>query len=86
MPRVISHTDVERLSEGATLTVEPDALVTPLALERAREKGVTVAREAGPAATEESLIEAVVAKLVGALGGAPAPLTEVGPGIDFCQM
>lgn len=82
MPRVISHTDVERLSEGATLTVEPDALVTPLALERAREKGVTVAREAG----DERLIEAVVAKLVGSLAGAPPPLTEVGPGIDFCQM
>ncbi|HEY7953750.1 MAG: ACT domain-containing protein [Polyangia bacterium] len=84
MPRVISHTEVEALSEGATLTVEPDALVTPLALERAREKGVTVARD--PAPTEESLIEAVVAKLVGSLGGSQAELTEVGPGIDFCQM
>lgn len=111
MPRVVSHSDIEAAQAGATITVEPDALVTPLALEQAREKGVTIARGEAPVAQSPSLIrqvtrqvvarmgdaspellEAVIAEVVGALGGAGATvapsgdLVEVGPGIDFCAM
>src|SRR5579864_3008298 len=44
MPRVVSHSDVERVAPGGTLAVEADAVVTPFAEEQARARGVVIAR------------------------------------------
>ena len=45
MPRVISHAEIETAGAGGTVFIEPDAVVTPLALERAQTLGVTLQRQ-----------------------------------------
>ena len=89
MPRVISHTEIAALSEGATLTVEHDTIVTPLAAEEARARGITIARHngAGMAPALVRQVARVVAEVMQAIGTgeAAADLVEVGPGIDYCQ-
>jgi ACT domain-containing protein len=66
MPRVVSHAEVDSIAPGTTLTVEPDAIVTPLALEHAQVRGVTIQREGGngpSAALVQQVTRAVVARL-----------------------
>lgn len=43
MSRVVSHTEVEAIPEGGELRIEPGAIVTPLARERAAKRGVRIA-------------------------------------------
>jgi ACT domain-containing protein len=74
MARVISHSDVEAAGAGGTLTVEPDALVTPLAEERARALGVTLAPVG--AAASPSLIRQVTRQVVARLGDASPEVLE----------
>ena len=76
MPRVVSHTYVEAVGRGGTLTVELDALVTPLALERAEEHGVTIARGETLGAPSPSLIRQVTAQVVARLGDASPEVLE----------
>ena len=72
MPRVVSHSDVEAAGPGGSITVEADAIVTPLALERAREQGVHITRGALPEALSPSIIRQVT-QLVGARLGDASP-------------
>lgn len=75
MPRVISHSDVEAVAEGATLTVDADALVTPLALERARSRKVQILRgEAG--VPSPTLVGEVTRRVVSRLGDASPQVVE----------
>ena len=75
MPRVVSHSDVEAVAEGGTLTVDAEALVTPLALERARSRNVHIVRgEAGmPSPT---LVNEVTRRVVARLGDASPQVVE----------
>jgi ACT domain-containing protein len=87
MARVISHAEVEAVADGATITVEPDAIVTPLALEHAQARGVTIARQPGG----DAIIRQVTREVLEALGSSEGAtsdegLEEVAPGIDFCAM
>jgi ACT domain-containing protein len=79
MPRVVSHSDVEAVGRGGTLTVEADALVTPLALESARALEVTVVRgPAGASVTHASpsVIRQVAQQVVARLGDASPEVVE----------
>jgi len=79
MPRVVSHSEVEAAGAGGTLTVEPDALVTPLALESARALGVTVVRGAAGASVTHaspSVIRQVTQQVVQRLGDASPEVME----------
>jgi ACT domain-containing protein len=89
MPRVVSHADLQSLAAGETLLVDADALVTPLAAEEARRRGVTIARSPAQAiapGTVRQVTRQVVAHLVKA-GGEVAPevveavVTEVLAGV-----
>jgi ACT domain-containing protein len=88
MPRVISHADIEAAGPGGTLFVEPDALVTPLAQDRAQALGVTLQRGGqSPSVIRQvarqvvarlgdarpEVIEAVVQEVVGALAQSESP-------------
>jgi ACT domain-containing protein len=66
MPRVISHADVETAGAGGTVFVEPDAMVTPLALDRAQALGVKLERQASP--HSPSVIRQVARQVVARLG------------------
>jgi ACT domain-containing protein len=76
MPRVVSHTDVEAVGPGGTLTVEADALVTPLALESARTLGVTVVRGNGVGHASPSVIRQVAQQVVSRLGDSSPEVVE----------
>jgi ACT domain-containing protein len=79
MPRVVSHSEVEAVGRGGTLTVEPDALVTPLALESARALEVTLVRgAAGASVTHASptVIRQVAQQVVARLGDASPEVVE----------
>jgi ACT domain-containing protein len=73
MPRVVSHSEIEAIESGGTLTVEPEALITPLALERARERGVTLVRSAG---AEPQMIRQVTQQVVARLGDASPEIVD----------
>src|SRR5689334_2534030 len=66
MPRVVSHSEVEAIAPGGTLSVDPEALITPLALEQARAKGVTIVRGA-PGATVTGASPAVIRQVTQAV-------------------
>ena len=76
MPRVVSHSDVEAVGPGGTLTVEADALVTPLALESARTLGVTVVRGNGVTQASPSVIRQVTQQVVSRLGDSSPEVVE----------
>lgn len=76
MPRVVSHSDVESIAPGGSLSVEPDALVTPLALERARERRVTITRSDPGAPPSASLVRQVTRQVVSRLGDASPEVLE----------
>ena len=65
MPRVVSHAEVEAVPEGGVLRVDGDTLVTPLARERAEQRGVQIELGAGspPAALVRQVARQVVARL-----------------------
>jgi len=66
MPRVISHAEIEAAGAGGTVFVEPDAMVTPLALDRAQALGVRLERQASP--NSPSVIRQVAKLVVARLG------------------
>jgi ACT domain-containing protein len=81
MPRVVSHSEVEAIAPGGTLSVDPEALITPLALEQAREKGVTIVRGAPGAAVisggaSPAVIRQVTQAVVDRLGDAGPDVLE----------
>ena len=79
MPRVVSHSDIENIAPGGTLAVEPDALLTPLALEQARARGVTIVRGAPGATVTQAaphVIRQVTQQVVQRLGDASPDVLE----------
>src|SRR3954470_11282391 len=79
MPRVVSHSEVEAIAPGGTLSVDPDALITPLALEQARDRGVTIVRgEPGATVTSASpaVIRQVTQSVVDRLGSTSPDVLE----------
>jgi len=65
MPRVVSHVEVEAAPSGGVLRVEPDALVTPLARERALARGVKI--EVGAPLPSPAVIRQVTRQVVARL-------------------
>jgi ACT domain-containing protein len=63
MPRVISHTEVEAIREGGVLHVALDTLVTPLARERAEQRGVRIAVGEPDDSVARQVARQVVARL-----------------------
>ncbi len=77
MPRVVSHSDVEAVGRGGTLTVEDDAVVTPFALEQARALQVTIARgAAGGVSASPSIVRQVTRQVVARLPDAAPEVLE----------
>jgi ACT domain-containing protein len=74
MARVVSHAEVEAVPEGGVLRVEPDALVTPLARERAEQRGVQI--ELGEAPPPPSLVRQVARQVVARLPQATPDVIE----------
>jgi ACT domain-containing protein len=75
MPRVISHTEVAAAPEGATITVDADTIVTPLASEAARARGVTIARRNADGQSP-SLVRQVARQVVARMGDASPEVLE----------
>lgn len=74
MPRVISHAEIESAGAGGTVFVEPDAMVTPLALDRAQALGVKLERQASP--HSPSVIRQVTRQVVARLGDSRPEVIE----------
>ncbi|HEY2746976.1 MAG TPA: ACT domain-containing protein [Polyangia bacterium] len=75
MPRVVSHTEVAAVAEGGTLTVDADTIVTPLAAEAARARGVTIARMNG-GGVAPTLVRQVARQVVARMGDAQPEVLE----------
>ncbi|MDB4964343.1 MAG: hypothetical protein JWN44_32 [Myxococcales bacterium] len=75
MPRVISHTEIRAVRDGATLTIDPDAIVTPLAAEEARARGVVIARQ-NAAGLAPALVRQVARTVVDRMGDARPEVLE----------
>lgn len=75
MPRVVSHTEVAAVAEGSTLTVDADTIVTPLAAEEARARGITIARQNG-AGIAPTLVRQVARQVVARMGDAQPEVLE----------
>jgi ACT domain-containing protein len=75
MPRVLSHTEVAAVADGATLTVDADTIVTPLAAEEARGRGITIARQNG-AGVAPTLVRQVARQVVARMGDAQPEVLE----------
>jgi ACT domain-containing protein len=75
MPRVISHTDIASVAEGSTITVDADAIVTPLAAEQARARNVAIARRNGDGQSP-ALVRQVARSVVARMGDAPPEVLE----------
>jgi ACT domain-containing protein len=74
MPRVVSHAEVDTVPDGGVLTVEPDAVVTPLARERAEQRGVQIAL--GEATPAPGLVRQIARQVVARLPGAGPEVIE----------
>jgi ACT domain-containing protein len=74
--RVVSQADVTAVGAGGTLLVESDALVTPLALEEARARGVTITRGGPDGTPSPSLIRQVTRQVVARVGDAAPEAVE----------
>ena len=74
MPRVVSHAEVEAIPEGGVLRVAEDALVTPLARERAEQRRVQI--ELGAPMPEASVIRQVARQVVARLPQAAPEVIE----------
>jgi ACT domain-containing protein len=75
MPRVVSHTEVASVADGGTLTIDADTIVTPLAAEEARARGVTIARQNG-AGVAPTLVRQVARQVVARMGDAQPEVLE----------
>lgn len=75
MPRVVSHTEIAGVADGATLTVDADTIVTPLAAEEARARGITIARANGSGAAP-GLVRQVARQVVARMGDAQPEVLE----------
>jgi ACT domain-containing protein len=75
MPRVLSHTEIAAVADGATLTVDADTIVTPLAAEEARTRGITIARQNG-AGVAPTLVRQVTRQVVARMGDAQPEVLE----------
>ncbi|HXU72531.1 MAG TPA: ACT domain-containing protein [Polyangia bacterium] len=75
MPRVVSHTEVAAVADGGTLTIEADTIVTPLAAEAARARGITIARQNG-AGVAPTLVRQVARQVVARMGDAQPEVLE----------
>ncbi len=75
MPRVISHTEVAAAPDGATITVDADTIVTPLASEAARARGITIARRNADGQSP-SLVRQVARQVVARMGDASPEVLE----------
>jgi ACT domain-containing protein len=75
MPRVVSHTEVAAVADGATITVDADTLVTPLAAEEARARGITIARS-NTAGLAPTLVRQVARQVVARMGDAQPEVLE----------
>jgi ACT domain-containing protein len=75
MPRVVSHTEVAAVPDGATLTVDADTIVTPLAAEQARARGIVIARS-NTAGVAPTLVRQVARQVVARMGDAQPEVLE----------
>jgi ACT domain-containing protein len=75
MPRVVSHTEVAAVADGATLTVDADTIVTPLAAEEARARGIVIARN-NVAGVAPTLVRQVARQVVARMGDAQPEVLE----------
>jgi ACT domain-containing protein len=75
MPRVVSHTEIAALADGSTLTLAPDAIVTPLAAEAARARGIVLAHE-NAAGAAPTLVRQVARQVVARMGDAAPEVLE----------
>jgi len=74
MPLVVSHVEVEAVPEGGVLHVDGDALVTPLARERAAARRVQIELGAGP--PPPSVVRQVTRQVVARLPQAAPEVIE----------
>jgi ACT domain-containing protein len=75
MPRVVSHAEVDAVAPGATLTVEPDAIVTPLAIEHAQARNISIVRDQGSGPSPQ-MVQQVTRAVVARLGDARPEVIE----------
>jgi len=75
MPRVVSHTEVAAVPDGGTITVDADTIITPLAAEEARARGITIAR-ANTAGVAPTLVRQVARQVVSRMGDAQPEVLE----------
>jgi ACT domain-containing protein len=75
MPRVVSHTEIAAVPNGGTLTIDPDTIVTPLAAEEARARGVVIARQ-NAAGLAPALVRQVTRTVVDRMGDARPEVLE----------
>src|SRR5947209_10346020 len=75
MPRVVSHTEVAAVADGTTITVDADTIVTPLAAEEARARGITIARS-NAAGVAPTLVRQVARQVVARMGDAQPEVLE----------
>jgi ACT domain-containing protein len=75
MPRVVSHTEIAAVPDGGTLTIDPDTIVTPLAAEEARARGVVIARQ-NAAGLAPALVRQVTRTVVDRMGDARPEVLE----------
>jgi ACT domain-containing protein len=75
MPRVVSHTEIAAVPDGGTLTIDPDTIVTPLAAEEARARGVVIARQ-NTAGLAPALVRQVTRSVVDRMGDARPEVLE----------
>jgi ACT domain-containing protein len=75
MPRVVSHTDIAGLADGSTLSVEPDTIVTPLAADQARARGIVIAHQ-NAAGVAPTLVRQVARQVVARMGDAQPEVLE----------
>lgn len=75
MPRVVSHTEIAAVADGATLTVDADTIVTPLAASEARARNIVIARANG-AGVAPTLVRQVARQVVARMGDAQPEVLE----------
>ncbi len=75
MPRVVSHADIASVPDGGTLTVDADAIVTPLAADEARARGIVIARS-NAAGVAPTLVRQVARQVVARMGDAQPEVLE----------
>ena len=75
MPRVVSHTEIASVADGGTLTIDSDTIVTPLAAEEARARGIVIARN-NAAGVAPTLVRQVARQVVSRMGDAKPEVLE----------